>query len=1050
MTIEMIASALPCLDFLEPTKESVASDWLNDLRGPRAPRWIWVVPSARRKRALLRNWPSTSKGESAILPRIVTLEGLTNLVAAHIGTKGKRISSLERRLRVLRAWQTVNPDLSAGLGAATQVDQLLRSYQESQATPIEPTDKAFLLTYQQQLEEDHCLDRNSLWLAVTQELQAVPPTVWNRFPFEGIVLDGFHRFGNPEAGFLVALGKRMPVRLWTPCIHDGQAGELLNRLCAALGGITPHMVEDPAPRPLVRWAKAMLGHESLGDFPSSPVDDSLTRLDLEDHGAEALELVRRIRTRLLEFDAPKPHEIAVILPGPEYDSALRQGFLDAGITFNIAGQSRVLAQSAPARLVHAALHLVKGGDSLRSLMDFLRLPIVKDQFLGEACTQLAWLEEALSNQPQPESFADWPNLMEKLRARLDQEKEASAFDDEEGGIIQDDPEEEEQGEDLPRKNPLEVRSDLLDRALQVLALLEPLSRAHETIESCLDGIGQLLSQLKVLAWISPGNEKFTSIDPAVWSDEQLAWEKLKSVLNLLRGISDDVLPHNRLGLKDPLHVVLMALESESYQIKTEDDEGVQILEIRETRGLRFREIHVLGLKSGAYDAQSEEEILRRLLAEQRQTRGYELQESRQIFFQLGMAASDRLTLYRPCFADEEALLPSVWLEGIAASPPSSVRPIIGERSLQIAMGLAAPLEGIVPLRCGSDADPGAKKVARQTSLMRDQSKAWWEQLKSPAIDPWALPFIPELADTSKAFSPSRIETYSRCPFRYFTQSTLGMHERDSDETALLRGTLIHELFHRFIDHCREARNLDKGQPMSLGLARSESRKKLLELWHQLLAEFPERAAQIDERVRAIVTETGGPIDLYLDNLERLDKESICHIASEHTIGPQAISPVGDPVFIRGRIDDWFQRPDGRAVFVDYKAGTVPGQKDFFEEHAQNLRIQLDLYAAALNMTVAQGLYLFLQINKPHQESDHLKNLTRLQGEMVKDWAGLPRGAKAPAPIDAAKARDHALVVANEIRKGAFPLTSINDGEECARACIGKTICRTPYPTMRRF
>ncbi len=1047
MTIEMIASALPCLDFLEPASGTPASIWLNDLRGPRAPRWIWVVPSARRRRALQRNWPGTSKGKSAILPRIVTLEGLTDLVAAHIGTKGKRISSLERRLRVLQAWQTVNPGLSAGLGAATQVDQLLRSYQESQSTPIEPTDKEFLRTYQAQLEKDRCLDRNGLWLAVTRELQAIPASLWSRFPFEGIVLDGFHRFGNPEAGFLVALGKRMPVRIWTPCVHEGQAGELLNRLCAALGGITPQLVEDPQPRPLARWAKSVLGHESLGDYPPRPVDDSLTRLDVEDHGAEALELVRRIRNRLLEFDAPKPHEIAVIVPGPEYDSALRQGFLDAGITFNIAGQNRVLAQSAPARLVHAALHLVKGGDSLRSLMDFLRLPIVKDQFLCEACTQLGWFEEALTKQPRPEAFADWPKLIGNVRARLAQEIESARFDDEEGGIIQDDPEDEE---DLPRKNPLQIRSELLDRALHALALLEPLSRSHETIESCLDGIGQLLSQLKVLAWISPGNEKFTSIDPAVWSDEQLAWEKLKAVLNLLRGISDGVLPHNRLGLVDPLHVVLMALESESYQIKTEDDEGVQILEIRETRGLRFREIHVLGLKSGAYDAQSEEEILRRLLAEQRQARGYELQESRQIFFQLGIAASDRLTLYRPCFAEEEALLPSVWLEGITPSLPSSVRPIIGERSLQVAMGLAAPLDGTLSLRCGNDADPGAKKIARDTAQLRDQAKDWWERLKSPAIDSWALPFIPERADTSKAFSPSRIETYSRCPFRYFTQSTLGVRERDSDETALLRGTLIHELFHRFIDHCRIARNLDKGQPMSLGLARSESRKKLLEFWQQLLAEFPERAAQIDERVRAIVTETGGPIDLYLDNLERLDKESICHIASEHPIGPQAISPLGDPVLIRGRIDDWFQRPDGRAVFVDYKAGTVPGQKDFVDEHAQNLRIQLDLYAAALNLTVAQGLYLFLQINKPHGESDHLKNLTRLQGEMVKDWAGLPRGAKEPAPIDAAKARDHALVVANGIRKGLFPLTSINDGEECATACTGKTICRTPYPTVRRF
>ena len=46
----------------------------------------------------------------------------------------------------------------------------------------------------------------------------------------------------------------------------------------------------------------------------------------------------------------------------------------------------------------------------------------------------------------------------------------------------------------------------------------------------------------------------------------------------------------------------LALAKETYQIRTEDDAGVQVFEIREIRGLSFRHVYILGLVDGQFPA----------------------------------------------------------------------------------------------------------------------------------------------------------------------------------------------------------------------------------------------------------------------------------------------------------------------------------------------------------------------------------------------------------------------------------------------------------------
>lgn len=66
MPISLFSSPFGSLDLALMAGSPEAKDWLADLQGPEAPKWIWVVPSSRRRRAIVRNWPGAESGRSAL------------------------------------------------------------------------------------------------------------------------------------------------------------------------------------------------------------------------------------------------------------------------------------------------------------------------------------------------------------------------------------------------------------------------------------------------------------------------------------------------------------------------------------------------------------------------------------------------------------------------------------------------------------------------------------------------------------------------------------------------------------------------------------------------------------------------------------------------------------------------------------------------------------------------------------------------------------------------------------------------------------------------
>src|SRR5439155_14049787 len=118
---------------------------------------------------------------------------------------------------------------------------------------------------------------------------------------------------------------------------------------------------------------------------------------------------------------------------------------------------------------------------------------------------------------------------------------------------------------------------------------------------------------------------------------------------------------------DVLGALRLALDGETYQIKTEDDAGVQIFELREIRGLRFRHIYVLGLVNGLIPSLPEEgALVRRRINHERLNEQLKQKETEVqfLFSQVFEATEEKLILSRFKLEGDRPALPSPFFTAV--------------------------------------------------------------------------------------------------------------------------------------------------------------------------------------------------------------------------------------------------------------------------------------------------------------------------------------------------------------------------------------------------
>lgn len=216
-------------------------------------------------------------------------------------------------------------------------------------------------------------------------------------------------------------------------------------------------------------------------------------------------------------------------------------------------------------------------------------------------------------------------------------------------------------------------------------------------------------------------------------------------------------------------------------------------------------------------------------------------------------------------------------------------------------------------------------------------------------------------ELQRSVSPTSLESYAVCGFRYFAKSVLGLYaieepeERDIMDAAA-RGTLIHEILHRFFVEQKKRGRPEQGEPWT-----PDDTGLMMRIADEALAAAEERGL------------TG--LSVYSAHEARTIKADLRRFLEEDTLFRQRTGAVPahfeieipptefGGITMKGRVDRVDVTPDGKSAWViDYKSG---GTTDFKEIDSQNplasgKKLQLPVYmAAAPDAEYVHALYWFI-------------------------------------------------------------------------------------------
>lgn len=409
--------------------------------------------------------------------------------------------------------------------------------------------------------------------------------------------------------------------------------------------------------------------------------------------------------------------------------------------------------------------------------------------------------------------------------------------------------------------------------------------------------------------------------------------------------------------------------------------GVFVGRLSDAAGLDFDAVFVLGNTEGAMpptqreDPLLPEELRRRAGLEGRAAR---VRRERRDYLAALAAAPERVLLFpRAELRGQRARLPSHWLlesasalagERVFASQLESLR---GRPWFQEVASFEAALAG-----GGEPAGPqeyDLRSLRRHRAAGLDVAAHYLAAAEPALANGWATQRARRSAGwtrwdgrlpgagarsplaAGRALSPTALQSWAECPFRFFLGHLLRVAEPEEPEetlviSALEKGSLIHSALDRFFQAV--AARTSPGQAWSV------DERALL---RRIAEEECDAAEQSGVAGRPLLWELERArilrdLERFLDEDEALrSRLGVVQVASELAFGLDGESPIevalpdGRLVRLRGRIDRLDRSPDGHALVVtDYKTGRVlNGHKALVEDPVQRGRLlQLPIYALA--------------------------------------------------------------------------------------------------------
>jgi ATP-dependent helicase/nuclease subunit B len=617
---------------------------------------------------------------------------------------------------------------------------------------------------------------------------------------------GFYDLTQGQLDFFKAVAGSYPTTVFFPLPHEGPAYRFAQRFFAAhVQGLTGEsQVAGELPRELVQEIRASCRIVSA--------------VGIEDEVSSAAKEI----LHLIEDQGYDPLEIGVVARAFDpYLPTLRRVFDANRIPF-------ACPMGEP--IVHEPL--------VKMLVRFLRLPVESFPRAGviEILTApLCRLSSLcpLGNSPRPEQW-DWATR------RL--------------GIVRADPENGSLGdwkrlEQAARKGLAAAGDDEAEPARMVLVpaqlqlLFDLVVRLHRDLSELPERAGWKVYTEALLRLIP------TYFDLPAWAMESPS-SHMELLQATIRRCLSQVATLDQLSEEVPLadwtkHVVRV-LEHARLPSETRDQVGVQVLDAMAARGVPFRALFVLGLNEKVFPRSIREDAFlrdvdREVLANDL---GYKIScklegfdEERLLFALLLRSVRDQLVLsYQRADCDGRVMVPSGYL--------AELKPLLGKTECRIkrrpterwserpfAWSLLTPQEAgltvVLQGSASSDLLPLVQLYQSPELFAQGSTAATSIDSMKPALTPYDGLVGPALAHwhalERQGVSPTALERYALCPFKYFAEKVLRLEPLETPESvAALDARACGQLCHDVLREFYERRSKSGLPPAAVGAAEFEA------------------------------------------------------------------------------------------------------------------------------------------------------------------------------------------------------------------------------------
>jgi ATP-dependent helicase/DNAse subunit B len=870
-----------------------------------------------------------------------------------------------------------------------------------------------------------------------------------------LVVDGFDEFNPTQLHLLRLLADRAASTVVTltgdPQNPDRLAHRRLTRARTALENTL-----DVEPTPLPDKGHGDKETRRQGDHPlvhieanlfepnplPTPADDTVTFIEAQNRAAEVREALRWLKARLVRDRVPLSDVAIVARDVLPYRPFLEEVAAEFGMPLRFASGADLRTNPAIAALLNLLTLPLEPDDwSPQALLDALTSPYFDWTDCGLQPGDAGYLYEVARAGQVVTGLDQWREAFQHLSARPSDEYAFAVLDE----------------EDLAPRRPLAKAQVARLEAVfeEIAARITPSPQA--TLRERVLWIEQLIGPDSMLTPSTATEDDDTSLhivirareNPATAERDVAALRIFKdilrglvladSVLNggnenpvslgapvsgALRGDSAEPSPRGRgaersvggeqeanLPLDQFVTELVQAVGETTYTTPVEG-EAILVASALEVRGLTFDSVALLGLAEGDFPrAERDDALLRESdrvwLAEQ----GFAIEPRLQgdeatLFYQAVTRARRRLLLCRPYLADDGQSWEAspYWhavlrlFEGAVPThvrPTDPVRDVASDQELASAMpddGTGVPVT-ILRARSSTQTDP---------SPWNGDLSTLEEQLaqRFGADQPW---------------SSSRLETYAKCPFYFWTAYAMELEPRELPQAGfdvLILGSIYHLVLERLYDRVND------GDPDRL---RAELPIVARQVYDAAPNDYGFRPTPLWLRQQEEMTET---LSRTLDALIEAAGE-YKPLIQELPFGLKEKPPLvlretqGQTLYLRGYIDRVDRAPDGRLRIIDYKAGSTPiPARDLADGH----RLQLPLYAQAaqesLNEIVASGFYWHIGSAKP--SSLKLEKYDGGVGGAIETATG------------------YSLAIGTAVCTGQFAPASSDDG--CPTFCPAATFC----------